>query len=89
MATNGTFRANTKAMLLGPGQHEGGRKMVLGGEESVPVPGIAQVKNVESKSFKRLDKYLGVIAMEGVFVQLPHYPRGKQRAGGTGAYRGL
>ena len=60
MATDETFRANMKAMLLDPNQREEVRKMLSLGGESVPV--TPQVKSVESKFFKRLDKYTGVIA---------------------------
>lgn len=49
-----------RAMLLDPGQREEVRKMLNTGGESLPV--TAKVKSVESKSFKRLDKYLGIIA---------------------------
>ena len=49
-----------KAMLLDPGQREEVRKMFKVGGESTPV--TPHVKSVESKSFKRLDKYTGVIS---------------------------
>ena len=63
MATDDTFRSNMKAMLLDPGQREEVKKMLNMGGESVPVTSTApQVKSVESRSFKRLDKYTGVIA---------------------------
>ena len=55
MATDDTFRANMKAMLLDPGQREEVRKMLNLGGENLPV--TPQVKSVESRSFKRLDKY--------------------------------
>ena len=60
MATDDTFRTNMRAMLLDPGQRAEVRKMLIGGGEGVPV--TPQVKNVESKTFKRLGKYIGVIA---------------------------
>ena len=57
MATDETFRANVKAMLLDPGQRDEVRRMLnLGGDHRVN----SQSK-VESKSFKRLDKFLGVM----------------------------
>ena len=63
MATDDTFRSNMKAMLLDPGQREEVRKMLNMGGESLPVtPPAPQVKSVESRSFKRLDKYTGVVA---------------------------